>query len=140
MAQDVDVFARYFVLFWSIIDEYNIFPEDIWNMGKKGFLQGVIAKQRVIVSQDKAFKGKSFTAQCGNREWTTVIDCVSMDGKKTSPWVIFKGTQCKRAWMKRILDYNPLSHIIMSHNGWIDNAIGLKQFTKVFVLETTPLV
>jgi hypothetical protein len=44
MAQDVDVFARYFVLFWSIIDEYNIFPEDIWNMGKKGFLQGVIAK------------------------------------------------------------------------------------------------
>jgi hypothetical protein len=44
MAQDVDVFARYFVLFWSIIDEYDIFLEDIWNMDEKGFAQGVIAK------------------------------------------------------------------------------------------------
>ena len=42
--------------------------------------------------------------------------------------------------MKRILDYHPLSHIIMSHNGWTDNAIGLEWFTKVFVPKTTPLV
>jgi DDE superfamily endonuclease len=52
-----------------------------------------------------------------------------MDGRKTSPWVIFKGVQCKKAWMKHILDY-----------GWTYNAIGLEWFTKVFVPETTPLV
>jgi hypothetical protein len=58
--QDPDVFARYFALFWSIIDKYDIYPEDIHNMDEKGFMQGVIAKQRVIVSRDEAFKGKSF--------------------------------------------------------------------------------
>lgn len=76
MAQDVDVFARYFALFWSIIDEYDIYPADIHNMDEKGFMQGGIAKQRVIVSRDEAFQGKSFITQCGNREWTTVIDYI----------------------------------------------------------------
>ena len=42
--------------------------------------------------------------------------------------------------MKHILDHNPLSYIIMSYNRWIDNAIGLKWFTKVFVPKTIPLV
>jgi hypothetical protein len=91
IAQSVSVFKRYFALFWTIVEEYDLFPEDIYNMDEKGFMQGVIAKERVIISRDEHFKGKSFVTQDGNREWTTVIDCVSMDGRKTSPWVIFKG-------------------------------------------------
>jgi hypothetical protein len=140
MAHSVGVFERYFALFWAIIEEYDLYPEDIHNMDEKGFMQGVIAKERVIVSRDQHFKGKSFITQDGSREWTTIIDCVSMDGRKTSPWVIFKGIVCKKAWMTRILEYNPLSHITMSHNGWTDNAIGLEWFIKVFIPETKPSI
>jgi hypothetical protein len=42
--------------------------------------------------------------------------------------------------MNRILEYNPLSHIIMSYNGWTDNALRLEWFLKVFIPKTTPLV
>jgi hypothetical protein len=37
-----------------------LFPEDIYNIDEKGFMQGVITKKRVIISRDKHFKGKSF--------------------------------------------------------------------------------
>jgi hypothetical protein len=33
------------------------------------------------VPRDEHFKGKSFVTQDGNREWTAVIDCVSMDDR-----------------------------------------------------------
>jgi DDE superfamily endonuclease len=105
-------------------------------MDEKGFMQGVIAKQKVVVSRNEHFKGKSFITQCGNREWTSLIKCVSTDGRVLSPWVIFKGVQCKKEWMKNIVAYNPLSHITMSHNGWTDNTIGLEWFTKCFIPET----
>jgi hypothetical protein len=37
-------------------------------MDEKGFMQGVIAKERVIISRDEHFKGKSFVTQDINRE------------------------------------------------------------------------
>jgi hypothetical protein len=68
IAQDAAVFQRYFDLFWTIVTLYDIDIQDIYNMDEKGFMQGVIAKQRVVVSRDEHFKGKSFVTQCGNRE------------------------------------------------------------------------
>jgi hypothetical protein len=129
-AQNPAVFQRYFNLFWTLIILYKVDIRDIYNMDEKCFMQGVIAKQKVVVSRDEHFKGKSYATQCGNREWTSLIECVSLDGCLLSPWVIFKGVQCKREWMKRLIEYNSRGHITMSHNGWTDNAIGLEWFKK----------
>jgi hypothetical protein len=37
-------------------------------MDEKGFMQGVIRKQKVIVLREEKFRGKSYVTQCGNRE------------------------------------------------------------------------
>jgi hypothetical protein len=105
-------------------------------MDERGFMQGVIAKQKVIISREEKFRGKSYVTQCGNREWTSLIECVSMDGCVLSPWAILKGVQCKKEWMQYIVEYHPQGHLSMSHNGWTDNAIGLEWFTKCFIPET----
>jgi hypothetical protein len=75
---------------------YNIDTQDIYNIDKKGFIQGVIRKQKVIVLREEKFRGKSYVTQYGNREWTSLIKCVSIDGRILSPWVIFKGVQYKK--------------------------------------------
>jgi hypothetical protein len=67
-AQNPEVFQRYFDLFWTLRDMYNIDTRDIYNMDKKGFMQGVIRKQKVIVSREEKFRGKSYVTQCENRE------------------------------------------------------------------------
>jgi 4-hydroxybenzoate polyprenyltransferase len=105
-------------------------------MDEKGFMQGVIGKQKVIVSREEKFRGKSYVTQCGNREWTSLIECVSMDGRILSPWVIFKGVQCKKEWARYLTKYHSLAHITMSHNGWTDNVIGLEWFLKCFLPES----
>jgi hypothetical protein len=116
-AQDPAVFQRYFELFWTLITLYNVNLADIYNIDEKGFMQRVIAKQKVIVSCDEHFKGKSFVTQDKSCEWTSLIECVSCTGRVLSPWVIFKGVQCKPEWMKLLVVYNALGYITMSHNG-----------------------
>ena len=67
-AQNPEVFQRYFDLFQTFRDMYNIDTRDIYNIDEKGFMQGVIRKQKVIVSREEKFRGKSYVTQCENRE------------------------------------------------------------------------
>jgi hypothetical protein len=39
---------------------YNIDTQDIYNIDKKGFIQDVIKKQKVIVSKKEKFRRKSY--------------------------------------------------------------------------------
>jgi hypothetical protein len=118
------------------MEEYNIDPSDVYNMDEKGFMRGVIDKARVIVSRNEHFKGKSYVIQDRGREWVTVIDCISMEGKLLPPWVIFKGVQCRSEWVQRMLSYNPGGKIAMTYNGWTDNEIGLEWFKQLFIPQT----
>lgn len=34
------------------MEEYDLYPEDIYNIDKKRFIQGVIIKERVIILRD----------------------------------------------------------------------------------------
>lgn len=65
MTQDHDILAGWFNLFRSLKEEHGIEIEDIYNMDEKGFLQGVIAKLRVMISK---YEKKAHMTQCGNRE------------------------------------------------------------------------
>lgn len=105
-------------------------------MDEKGFMQGIFEKSKVIISRDERFQGKSFCIQDGSREWTTVIDCVSIGGRYLSPWIIFKGVYCKKQWVDRLIAYDPKGKITMSYNGWTDNCIGYKWFQECFIPET----
>ena len=36
-------------------------------------------------------KKKAYMTQCGNRDWVSLIECVSLDGRVLPPWIILKG-------------------------------------------------
>jgi hypothetical protein len=45
---------------------YDIDTRDIYNIDKNRFIQSVIGKQKVIVSKEEKFRGKSYVTQCEN--------------------------------------------------------------------------
>ena len=94
MAQDSAILMNWFQLFLSLKMKYDIQDSDIYNMDEKGFMMGVIAKLRVMISKHEK---KAYMTQSGNREWVSLIECVSMTGKLLPLWIIFKGKQLLKA-------------------------------------------
>src|SRR6266480_1859128 len=128
-AQNRDIFCHWFELYKTTVEKYNIQPRNRYNMDEKGVMMGFIGKVRVIVSKhDK----KIYMTQPGNREWVSLIECISLDGRLTRPWVIFKAKQHQKAWFSAF----PEVHIGLSDNGWTDNEIGLEWLKKCFEPET----
>ena len=99
-------------------------------MDEKGFLMGVIKKLKVVIPR---YEEKKHITQPGNREWVSIIECISTDGRKLEPWVIFKAKQLQKAWYE--CEYN--GHIATSENGWTDNWIGLQWLEHCFEKETS---
>ncbi len=77
-------------------------------------------------------KKKAYMTQCGNRDWVSLIECVSLDGRVLPPWIILKGKQIQKAW-KEVLK---TGEIYMSENGWTDNSIGFEWLQNCFDHET----
>jgi hypothetical protein len=48
IAEDLDQIRRFFKLFRTTKEKYNIHDDDVYNMDKKGVMIGVLAKLRVI--------------------------------------------------------------------------------------------
>lgn len=130
-AENHDTLAGWFELFSRFKEEYAVKEEDIYNMDERGFMQGVIAKTRVMISKHEK---KAHMTQCGNREWVSLIECVSMSGRLLKPWVIFKAKQKQKAWFEVLKE----GHIAVSENGWTDNELGLAWLQKCFDPETIP--
>jgi len=51
-------------------------------MDEKGVMMGLIGKVRVIVSK---YDKKIYMTQPGNREWVSLIECISLDGRRIRP-------------------------------------------------------
>ncbi len=77
-------------------------------------------------------KKKAYITQCGNRDWVSLIECVSLDGRVLPPWIILKGKQIQKAW-KEVLK---TGEICRSENGWTDNLIGFEWLQNCFDQET----
>ena len=71
----------------SVIQKYDIQPEDTYNMDEKGFALGVAGRVKVICSQDDL---QVYATQDGNREWVSLIECISADRKLLEMFIIFK--------------------------------------------------
>lgn len=126
MAQDPEILSGWFDLYLQTKTTYEVDERDIYNMDEKGFMQGVIAKLKVMIS--KYDKKKAYMTQCGNREWVSLIECVSMDGRSLPPWIIFKGKLIQKAWKEALKS----GEITVSENGWTDNSIGYEWLQKGF--------
>jgi hypothetical protein len=107
-------------------------------MDEKGAMMGVIGQQRCIISKSEK-RPKSL--QDGNREWVTLIECISLLGTVLSPYIIFKGKTQLKKWhtkMKELRGNEPYE-IGLSETGWTDNELGLNWLMKTFHPETSKI-
>ena len=130
LAEDPVIFSYWFDLFLRLKTEYEIENHDVYNMDEKGFAMGVQGSKHVMIN--KTEKKKPEKSQPGNREWVSLIECISMDGRRLSPWIIFKAKQHQKAW-KEVLE---AGEIVISDKGWTDNEIGLAWLERCFDPET----
>jgi hypothetical protein len=89
-AQDPDIIRDWFELYKATVQKYSVKPQNRYNMDEKGIMRGFISKVKVIISK---YKKKVYMTQPGDREWVSLIKCISLDGRRTQPWVIFKAKQ-----------------------------------------------
>jgi hypothetical protein len=75
-ADSAHKYALYFALLGRKIEQYNLSPEQIYNMDEKGFMLGVTTKRKRIFTWRKYEQGGyKQHVQDGNREWITTIGC-----------------------------------------------------------------
>jgi hypothetical protein len=51
ISEDPDQIRRFFELFQTTKDKYDIYDDDVYNMDEKGIMMGVLAKLKVICSR-----------------------------------------------------------------------------------------
>ena len=108
----------------------GIRTEDMWNMDETGKAMGVCANTRVLADSRKS---KAYKQSPENREWASIIECVSATGKKLRCGVIFKGKNLQSTWFPAtITDWLYTT----SENGWTSNAIGLEWLQRIFMPKT----
>ena len=76
----------------NTIKKYNIIGDYIYNWDEKGFLIGLANAVKRIMTR-KAFESGRIrnTKQDGNREFITLLACVSALGKALPPCLIYTG-------------------------------------------------
>jgi hypothetical protein len=84
-------YSLYFDLLRRKMEEYGIKPWLIYNMDEKGFLIGVLSKQKRVFARRVYEEGGLWQfVQDGNREWITVLACVCADGSALDPALIYQ--------------------------------------------------
>jgi hypothetical protein len=97
-----DLKSRYNRKYENTIAKYGILDEDIYNFDETGFQMGVISTAKVITGTERSKKPVSI--QPGNREWVTVIDCISVHRWALSPVIIFEGKLHQSTWYSEDTD------------------------------------
>ncbi len=128
MTQNHNILADWFNLFRSLKEEHEIEIEDIYNMNEKKFMQRVIAKLQVMIFKYE----KTHMTQCDNREWVSLIECISMNERVLKSWIIFKEKLQQKIWYEVLKE----DHIALSENDIINNELSLVWIQKCFDSET----
>jgi len=78
---------RWFDDLEKAVAEYNIKPENMYNMDESGFAIGEKEAGRCIINAQVRQK---FQAKPGRQEWVSVVECVCADGSVIPPLFIFR--------------------------------------------------
>jgi len=128
----------FFDILTKLVEEYNIVPENIYNMDEKGIQMGVGKSTLVLVDRNQK---TVYQLENGNRELVTVIETVCADRTALRPSVIYKGQRrdfawgrdnpCKARCMSSIFEWCRIfpsrNHSIsFSPNGWTDMELGME--------------
>jgi hypothetical protein len=132
-------YSLYFAMVARKIEEYGIEPQYMYNMDEKGFLIGILQKDKRIFSRHRyELGGVRQRIQDGNRDWITAIGCICADGTALSPCLIYQAVSedIRSIWVE---DFNPREHgcfFTSSPSGWTNDELGYKWLTTLFDRET----
>ena len=115
----------------------EVMAEDTWNVDEVGSMIGLGDNPLVI---GPAAVRKVYTMDPGNREWVTILECVSGGGRALSPLVIFKGEDVQQQWFQGQIDEPDFDswQFCTSQKGWTNNSIALRWLKDIFLPETKP--
>jgi hypothetical protein len=121
--------------------QYNLLPENTYNMDEKGFAIGVTGRSKRIF--DKVlYNQKQFRQSLhdGNRKWVTLLATICADGSHLPPCIIYPaaGRAVRASWVALI---DPKKHDIFfttSPTGWTNDDLGLTWLEQVFERYTAP--
>ena len=108
----------------------DIQTENTYNMDETGVALGVCTNTRVLASSTKK---KAYIKAPENREWVSIIECISATGRKLRCAVIFKGKSLQTTWFPSSI---PGWLYTTSENGWTSNEIGVEWLQRIFIPET----
>lgn len=86
---------KFFDMLTDVIKEYNILPENLYNMDEKGVQLGIGAKITAMIDCDQK---TVYSIEDGNRELVTIIEAICADGAILHPSVIFQGVRRNSEW------------------------------------------
>jgi len=101
-------------------------------MDEKGFMMGVALRCKVICKKGPRSVKKT---QDGSREWVTVIEAVSGDGRVLRPMIINKGQAHYMGWYAK-LKRDDVATFGVSEKGWSNEDLGLRWLREIFDIET----
>jgi len=123
--EDPKVINQWFKRVTEITQQYGITNDDIFNFDETGFAMG-IATPGASKAVTMASVGRATTIQPGNRQWTTVIECINAAGWPIPPFVILEGKVHQSTWYSQNPDLSHDWTIAVSDNGWTTDQLGLK--------------
>jgi hypothetical protein len=85
----------FFDMLTDVVGEFNILPENLYNMDEKGIQLGIGARITAMIDRDQK---TVYSIEDGNRELVTVIEAICADGSILHPSVIFQGVRRNSEW------------------------------------------
>lgn len=85
----------FFDMLTDVMQEFNILPENLYNMDEKGLQLGIGARITAMIDRDQQ---TVYSIEDGNRELVTVIETICADGSVLHPSVIFQGQRRNSEW------------------------------------------
>ena len=124
---------RFFALFQRVQTEHDVRHEDTWNMDETGIGLGICTNTQVLASSRSTC---AYVKSPEDREWVSIVETVSVAGRKIRPLVIFRGSDPQSTWFQ--CDKIPDWVYTTSENGWTSNRIALGWLQTIFLPETKP--
>ena len=89
LCEDPEKISAWFARVQKTIIENGVLDNDIYNFDETSFQIGVASTSKVVTRSDR--RNRPVVVQPGNREWTSVIECINAAGWSLDPMIIFEG-------------------------------------------------
>ncbi|PTD03487.1 hypothetical protein FCULG_00012822 [Fusarium culmorum] len=125
-------FTEYYDGLHWVINEKNITRQHIYNVDENGMQLG---ETRAGIVAGTVMTIRSEVIKSDNSTWASVVECISADGRRLTPCVIFTGKNLQGQWFPNVF---PNWKYEASLSGWSNTDIFNRWFMDIFIRETTP--